>query len=255
MVKDEMKVHEGYYYRLDKSNVLRYEWYAKKYFKGVKNKKILEIGVGNGGVIQFLKQDNEVRALDISKNAVKFMKEFGIKCYLADISNQKIPFKDSYFDYVIILETLEHLKSPQFAVEEIQRVLKKDGIAVISVPNPRNGHKLMYPCLFRYRNFYNFLTNNRFEVLSTTSYGICPPFWRLFKNMITNDYKRLKNKNKSGEYVTIYTRIARILSSDFISSLKPKIFGWSFVYLCKNVNPQGATVLYKDIAEDTKQSY
>jgi len=47
----------------------------------------------------------------------------------------KMPFKDGYFSQVIILDVLEHIKDHEKVVEEIHRVLKKNGKLAICVPN------------------------------------------------------------------------------------------------------------------------
>jgi len=46
-----------------------------------------------------------------------------------------IPFKAESFSYVICTEVLEHLHSPLQALEEICRVLNKNGKVFITVPN------------------------------------------------------------------------------------------------------------------------
>ena len=51
------------------------------------------------------------------------------------LNAEKIPFKDNEFDQVVILDVLEHIKSHEKALNEISRVLKKDGRLIISVPN------------------------------------------------------------------------------------------------------------------------
>lgn len=255
---EEKKLHEEYYLKSDNSNSLRYKWYKERYFKNIKGKKILEIGCGDGGIVQYLKNENEVYAVDISKNAMKFLKQKGIKPFLADVSKEALPFDDSTFDIVIALEVLEHLKGPQYAIEEVQRVLKKDGRFICSIPNPRTGHKLLYPCLFKFGHFKEYLANNRFSILSATTYGICPPFWNQFRPLIIKEWKKEKqelNKKEDSGNITFLTKVARFMSSDFISIVKPKIFGWSFVYESLNSNPLGAKELYKEIAEETKGAY
>ncbi len=255
---EEKKLHENYYIKSDNSNASRYKWYKEKYFNNIKGKKILEIGCGDGGVVQFLKNENEVYAVDISKNAMKFLKAKGIKPFLADVSKENLPFEDSIFDIVIALEVLEHLKSPQYAIEEIQRVLKQNGRFICSIPNPRTGHKLLYPCLFKFRNFKKYLSNNRFSILSETTYGICPPFWNQFRSFINKKWKKEKqklNQKGSSEQIPFLTKVARFMSSDLISIIKPKIFGWSFVYETLNSNPSGAKKIYKEIVEETKGAY
>ncbi len=256
MMGEEKKIHEKYYLKVNGSNSLRYKWYKEKYFRNTRNKKILEIGCGDGGVVQYLKGENEVYAADISKNAVKFLREKGIKAFLVDVSKEKLPFGDSSFDAVIALEVFEHLKSPQSAAEEIQRVLRKNGRLIISTPNPRSGHKLIYPALFRFNNFREYLRNNRFFVISSTSYGVCPPFWKQLSPFIARENKKEKQKaSGEGGGVTFLSKVARFMSSDLMNFFKPKMFGLSFVFECTNVDPLGAKSLYREIAEETKGAY
>jgi len=47
-----------------------------------------------------------------------------------DIHN--IKWKDDYFDTVIATEVLEHIHNPQKAIKEIHRILKKDGICILT---------------------------------------------------------------------------------------------------------------------------
>ncbi len=48
---------------------------------------------------------------------------------------ESLPFKEGEFSQVIILDVLEHTKNHHKVVEELHRVLKKNGRLVISVPN------------------------------------------------------------------------------------------------------------------------
>ena len=51
---------------------------------------------------------------------------------IADIHN--VPWESEYFDTIIATELLEHCYSPERAVEEIHRLLKKGGICIASTP-------------------------------------------------------------------------------------------------------------------------
>lgn len=46
-----------------------------------------------------------------------------------------IPFADKSFDLVWCTEVIEHLNYPKFLLEEIDRVLKPNGLAVLTTPN------------------------------------------------------------------------------------------------------------------------
>ncbi len=50
---------------------------------------------------------------------------------VADVHNMKV-FKDGEFDNVLCTEALEHFCNPFKAIEEIKRVLKKDGLLILT---------------------------------------------------------------------------------------------------------------------------
>lgn len=82
----------------------------------------------------------------------------------------KLPFKDNYFSQIIILDVLEHIKDHHKALDEIYRVLKKNGKLVICVPNDT---LLSYLNPVRYvqherhytiKNITNLLRKKRFKI-------------------------------------------------------------------------------------------
>jgi ubiquinone/menaquinone biosynthesis C-methylase UbiE len=50
---------------------------------------------------------------------------------------QKLPFTNSSVDNVICSHLLEHCKNPNFVLNEMRRILKGNGKALIKVPNSR----------------------------------------------------------------------------------------------------------------------
>ena len=101
------------------------------------NLNILDVGCGDGILSQIISQKfkTKVIGVDISPTLVKKAKERGIDTYEIDICTQPLPFEDNKFDVVIVARTLEHLVDPDFAIKEIKRVLKKEGLLVLSTPN------------------------------------------------------------------------------------------------------------------------
>lgn len=47
-----------------------------------------------------------------------------------------LPFHDSFFDTVYLIQTLEHLKCPYMALKEAHRVMTEKGILHVEVPEP-----------------------------------------------------------------------------------------------------------------------
>src|SRR5436190_17788367 len=47
-------------------------------------------------------------------------------------NGEELPFKDNSFDLIFCLETLEHAKRPWLVATELKRILKKEGILIVS---------------------------------------------------------------------------------------------------------------------------
>ena len=60
-----------------------------------------------------------------------------------------IPFKDDFFDTALLTQVIEHLEEPKKALNEINRVLKKDGILILSWP-------FLYPVHEAPRDFFRY---------------------------------------------------------------------------------------------------
>jgi len=108
-----------------------------KLLDDVKDKKILDIGCASGYLgVEFKKMGaSEVNGIDISTNQIKEAKKVLDNVFSLDIQEDRIPFNNGYFDIIIFAEVVEHLLYPEKAIEEIKRVLKKDGIVIITTPN------------------------------------------------------------------------------------------------------------------------
>lgn len=109
--------------------------------------KILDIGCRAGAyTILVARKSTSVVGLDLSKNAVRSVKEWaqeeglGERIYFVVGDAENLPFKENYFDIIICSEVLEHLKVIWKGINELLRVLKKDSIAIISMPNLMSYH-------------------------------------------------------------------------------------------------------------------
>jgi methionine biosynthesis protein MetW len=107
---------------------------TNKFASGRKN-RILDIGCGDGSFIIKFEKHCETFGVDISQNAVKMAREARINAYEVDVSSQRLPFKDEYFDMIYMGDVIEHLTNPDHAIKEATRVLKRHGFLVLSTPN------------------------------------------------------------------------------------------------------------------------
>ncbi len=104
-----------------------------------KNLKILDVGCGDGfyerQIIRQRIKNCQFYGVDISQKQLEKTKNIFSKSHKLNIDNQKLPFKNNFFDTVILSEILEHLFNPKFAIQEAQRVLKKGGYLFLTAPN------------------------------------------------------------------------------------------------------------------------
>jgi len=102
--------------------------------------RILDIGSADGVFSKHILDKSgakEIIGIDALEGSIAWAKkhwktETRMKFMVADA--HKLPFKDKSFDAVFALEVLEHVFEPVKVLQEIQRVLKKDGYAVFLVP-------------------------------------------------------------------------------------------------------------------------
>jgi len=86
--------------------------------------------------------ENDCYLCDISEKAVIKARNKGIKAYVCDVDNEKLPFHDGIFDIVTCFEVLEHVINTDFVLSEINRVLKQNGIFIVSTPNVNSIYSL-----------------------------------------------------------------------------------------------------------------
>lgn len=105
---------------------------ASTYIKGI----CLDIGSGNSPYKKYLKVDKYISVDKEDTQAVTYKKnEHKIN---ADAKN--LPFNSNYTDSVLLNQVLEHIDEYEKVLKEINKVLKKDGVFVISVPFIYNIH-------------------------------------------------------------------------------------------------------------------
>jgi len=105
----------------------------KDYIKG----RSLFIGCGNGRNFTVFK-NIKIFGIDFSENmiynAIKTSKKNRIDAHFI-VGNENLPFRNNFFDSIVFLSSLQCMKNRAHALNECKRVLKEDGIILISVWN------------------------------------------------------------------------------------------------------------------------
>ena len=99
-----------------------------------KNTRVLDVGCGDGTLMEFLKDNNkiDIRGIEISKNNVQKCIGKGLTVIEGDAEKDLSQFPDGSFDFVILSQTLQAFLNPEKVISELLRVGKK---AIVTIPN------------------------------------------------------------------------------------------------------------------------
>lgn len=105
----------------------------------VTGKKILDVGAGTGRLAIYLSNRGaEVTALDLSEKMMALIKRKNKKVMTKVGDAESLPFEENSFDIVVAAFLIVHLKDPSRFFDEVYRVLKEDGIFVVTNINQKD---------------------------------------------------------------------------------------------------------------------
>jgi len=191
--------------------------------KDLKLEKVLEVGAGDGSILDWLSKWNfnkSLYAIEISQSGLDSIKKKSIE-YLKEVllfNGYEIPYPDNHFDLVICSHVLEHVEHERILLREIKRVSKYQ---IFEVPidfsfylDKKVNHFLGYghiniytPSLFRF-----LLTTENFKVLKDKCY--------LYDKEVL---KMIFKENKIGLYTQLLKN-SLLKSAPYFLGIKPNSY-------------------------------
>ena len=115
--------------------------YLKPYIRN--KKKLFELGSGEGFILEFFEKEGlEVFGLEPSKINLKIINKKLNHSKVQTGSSKDLKNIQDTFDIIVLSHVLEHLKSCRDVFIELKRILSKNGILFIDVPNCINYQEL-----------------------------------------------------------------------------------------------------------------
>jgi ubiquinone/menaquinone biosynthesis C-methylase UbiE len=167
--------------------------FSAQYSKG---KDVLEVACGSGQGLGFLAGsakkvvggDIDENLINIAKNQYKNRQNIS----LDKLDAHKLPFIDGSFDVVLIHEAIYYFKDPRAAIKEVFRVLRKNGVIIISTANKDwegfNPSPYSY-AYFSANDFPALLAQAGFNDISM--YGDCPTAAKGVKEKVVSGIKKI----------------------------------------------------------------
>jgi ubiquinone/menaquinone biosynthesis C-methylase UbiE len=155
-----------------------------------KNPKILDIGSGDGSFIKDAREviQGQYFACDYTDS---LLTEVDVRVDIVNLNQQNLPYADNFFDAIAITEVVEHIENPRELVREIFRVLKTDGIIVVSTPNILNLKSRLRFLIYGFWNLFGPLKLNGNGIESTNGHISPISFFYLAHAMCEAGFKNI----------------------------------------------------------------
>ena len=142
--------------KLSPGNPFGYSRYGFAYEFINDGAKCLDYGCYDGKFINKVVKSKNVDFVGVDKNIEIINKNpFGLKL-LHITNNNELPFENETFDYISILDVIEHIYDQRQILKEINRILKTDGVLIITVPQKHlfsfldlGNYKFIFPNIHR----------------------------------------------------------------------------------------------------------
>ena len=99
--------------------------------------QILDVGCGTGRIMEKLRDQRKCSCvgIDISEVAISGIRAKGFGGFKCKLPELPCDLPHQHFDVCTIMETLEHLSSPEEVLQNLSKVLRDGGSFIISVPD------------------------------------------------------------------------------------------------------------------------
>jgi 2-polyprenyl-3-methyl-5-hydroxy-6-metoxy-1,4-benzoquinol methylase len=164
-----------YGYEIDSSNMERWKNRINIISKYVSSGKLLDLGCAYGYFLKYASRYFEVFGIDVSEYAIKRARKMVPKgkFFIRDIS-KKLRFNYK-FDIITAFDSIEHTKSPYAVIDNVQKILKKDGIFFVQTPIKCWVRRCFgfldkdktHISILEESKFFEILKKNKFKILDT----------------------------------------------------------------------------------------
>lgn len=135
LYQEMFQLEETYWWHVAKRMLVKK--FLSLYLKNFSDKKLVDIGCGTGKFLEEIKNFktwDDLLGVDGSNDALNFTKKRNIALVKKADFEKKLPILDESFDVVTSLDVVEHIENDQNLINEFFRILKPQGITIITVP-------------------------------------------------------------------------------------------------------------------------
>jgi len=181
----------------------------------------IDLGSSGNSILTFLENIENKSFYDIA-NLPLYQYSNGGRWHPLCGDLTSLPYRDESFDLVCALDVLEHIKNDKLAITEISRIIKKNGMLVITVPHRMKYYSMQDRIIGHYRRYEKkkiISLFSKFNLLNIQSFGIYGVLMKIADIQSTNpdkveyDLIKLRNRYESDiAFQKFWNCVQRILS-------------------------------------------
>lgn len=142
--------------------------------RGTDGKRILDFGSGVGTILRSMSADDSgtFHGLDANARAVRLARKSekkNLRFFLGDEKNNSLP--DSYYDSIVCMEIIEHIKNEDDVIRFLKQKLKPGGSVIVTVPSRRKELKFTHFRIYKSNDLRLLFEKNGFRTTYLKSYG------------------------------------------------------------------------------------
>ena len=203
----------------------------------------IDLGSSGNSILSFLDNIKHKSFFDIANLPLKqYIKEYTWHPLCGDLV--RLPYREESFDFVSVLDVLEHIKDDELAVSEISRILKKNGLVIITVPHRMKYYTNQDRIIGHYRRYeidQIISLFNKFNLRNLKTFGVYGRLMLIADIQSTNPKKleqniiKLRHRYESNiVFRKLWNIVVRILSKFMKIDAKyhsfKKIMNMAFIF-------------------------
>ena len=157
----------------------------------IKFKNGIDLGCSGNSFLYFLDNVSHKSFFDLANLPLK---QYATRQFWHPICGDlmRLPYKAESFDIVSALDVLEHIRDDELAVSEISRILRRNGIAIITVPHRMKYYSQQDRLIGHYKRYEIDQITNLFEKYNLEkirTFGVYGQLMRIADVQSTNPNK------------------------------------------------------------------
>lgn len=177
-------------------------------FKAPKNKFVLEVGCGAGGILHYFKEKGcRIKGVDLGEIYIEYGKtQYNLDLSVGTINSINL---NEAPDLIVYSQALEHILTPNDELQKVHNILSDTGILYIEIPGVRNlmkSYEMDLLRLLQNAHIYHFTLTSLTNLLINNDFELI-----VGNEKVNSVFRKVQNENTSKKIENDYPAVLAFL--------------------------------------------